>query len=298
MALYILKKDGLLCVSAEEEAGVCLKMKNLTHIRIILSIVFLLEALAFVLLGASAPRHTAVTSHLQIVPSMLSASIGATATWIVATLLMGRVYCSTVCPLGTLQDVATFTREKIFRRPISHRFTPCRRIRYDVLIIYAVLTIAGSAAAMLGEPWRWFDGIARGLAPGHDAGMFAVLAGDAAVGVAISVAALALLGAYSVHTGRDFCNHVCPVGTALGIVATRAALHIEIDPDRCTSCMKCEEGCKASCISVKDRVVDNSRCVRCFNCISHCPENAIRLQINRNGVMSPMMRRSTSPTPN
>lgn len=271
-------------------------MMNLKQIRVILSLIFLLEAIVFVALGASAPHHTSIAYRLQIIPSMLAASMGATLTWIVVTLLIGRVYCSTVCPLGTLQDLMTFTREKLFRRPIVHSYKPMCKIRYDLLIVYVVLTIAGSALGVLFEPWSWFDGIVGSISERHDAGVFAVLASDALFGIVIAVVALGVLAAYAVLTGRDFCNHICPVGTALGLVASRAALHIEIDPDRCISCMKCEDGCKSSCISVKDRHVDNIRCVRCFNCIEVCPNKAIRLQINRNGVMSPMMRRTSDAT--
>lgn len=273
-------------------------MMKLKHIRVILSLIFLIEAIVFVALGASAPHHTSIAFRLQIMPSMLAASMGATLTWIVATILFGRVYCSTVCPLGTIQDLMTFTREKVCRRPIVHRYAPMRKIRYDILIVYAVLTIAGASLGVLFEPWRWFDGIVGSISGRHDAGVFAVLASDAVFGIVAAMAALTLLAAYAVLTGRDFCNHICPVGTALGLVSSRAALHIEIDPDRCISCMKCEDGCKSSCISVKDRIVDNTRCVRCFNCIEVCPNKAIRFQINRNGVMSPMLRRATGASPN
>lgn len=272
-------------------------MKNLKHIRVILSIIFLMEATAFVVLGASAPAHTSLTFRIQVIPSMITASMGATLTWIVVTLLAGRIYCSTVCPLGTLQDAMTFTRKKLLRRPLVHRFKPERKIRYDILILYVALTIAGASFGALLEPWSWFDGIVGTVGSEHEAAIISRIVADAGFGIIIALAAFAVLATYATLTGRDFCNHICPIGTAMGIVSTRAALHIEIDPDRCTSCMKCEDGCKASCISVKDRIVDNTRCVRCFNCIAHCPNDAIRLQINRNGVMSPMLRRNASTTP-
>ncbi len=272
-------------------------MRNLKHIRVILSLVFLMEAIVFVALGLAAPPHSAVAFRMQIIPSMIAASMGATLTWIILTLFLGRIYCSTVCPLGTIQDLFSFSRNRIFRRPLIHRFKPARKMRYDILIIYAVLTIAGTSVGVLLEPWNWFRGMVGGIFPPHDTGIFAVLAPNALLGIVMALAAFAVIALYALLTGRDFCNHICPVGTALGLISTRAALHIEIDPDKCISCMKCEDGCKSSCISVKDRIVDNSRCVRCFNCIDHCPNNAIRLQFNRNGVMSPMLRRTAGTSP-
>lgn len=265
---------------------------SLKHIRVILSLIFLGEAIAFVVLGASAPRHTIVAERLQIVPSALVASMGATLTWIVATVMLGRVYCSTVCPLGTLQDFFSYTREKLFRRKKIHRYKPPRFIRYHILVAYMILTILGSAAGALLEPWNWFSGMAGATVSSHTAGVFYTLTGDILFGVLAALAGFLLLLVYAVLTGRDFCNHICPIGTALGLISTRAAMHIELDPDRCIACLKCEDECKASCISIRDRIVDNSRCVKCFNCIEVCPNNAIRYQMNRNGVISPMMRRT------
>lgn len=273
-------------------------MISLKQIRVILSLIFLGEALAFVILGLSAPAHAMVSFRLQIIPSAIAASMGATLTWFVATLMLGRVYCSSVCPLGTVQDLAVYAKHKLLKRRKVHRFKPPRKIRYAILVAYIALTIAGSAFGVLLEPWNEFKGIFGIAGAEHDAGIFAVVVSDAAFGIAIALAAFLLLLLYALATGRDFCNHVCPIGTALGIIASRSALHIEIDPDKCISCLKCEDGCKASCISVKDRLVDNTRCVKCFNCIETCPNNAIRYQINRNGVMSPMMRHTTKTSPN
>ena len=44
-------------------------------------------------------------AHLQFVPALLSLSVGILLFLIVLTLLFGRVYCSTICPMGILQDV-------------------------------------------------------------------------------------------------------------------------------------------------------------------------------------------------
>ena len=273
-------------------------MLNLKQIRVILSLIFLGEAIAFVVMGASAPAHSTIAYRLQIIPSALASTMGATLTWIVATVMLGRIYCSSVCPVGTLQDLAGYVRGKVFRRPLVHRYKPMRKVRYAVLFAYIALTIAASAFGVLLEPWSWFVGFAGSASPAHNAGIFAKIVADAGFGILIALAAFIALMAYALLTGRDFCNHICPIGTALGLISSRSALHIEIDPDRCISCLKCEDVCKASCISVKDRIVDNGRCVRCFNCIEVCPNNAIRFQINRNGVMSPMLRRAANTSPN
>lgn len=273
-------------------------MKSLKHIRVILSLIFLGEAVAFVVLGASAPGHSAIAFRLQIIPSMILSTMGATLTWIVATLMLGRVFCSSICPIGTCQDIASHLYRKLSKKKRTYRFKSPRKIRYHILLLYILLTVIAASFGALLEPWNWFSGIAGSFSPAHDSGIFARVTGSATIGILIALLALVILLVYAFLTGRDFCNHICPIGTALGLISTRSALHIELDPDRCISCLKCEDECKSSCISIKDRIVDNTRCVRCFNCIEVCPNNAIRFQVNQNGVISPMMRRAANTSPN
>ena len=45
-------------------------------------------------------------------------------------------------------------------------------------------------------------------------------------------------------------------------------------------------------LKVVGRYVDNGRCVRCFDCIAVCPNDAIRLQANRNRPANPLLRRT------
>ena len=43
-------------------------------------------------------------TSLQFIPALLSVSMGVVVGILVLTLLFGRIYCSTLCPLGTMQD--------------------------------------------------------------------------------------------------------------------------------------------------------------------------------------------------
>lgn len=44
-------------------------------------------------------------SGWQIVPAILAGASGWLLMWAAATAVFGRIYCSTACPLGTLQDI-------------------------------------------------------------------------------------------------------------------------------------------------------------------------------------------------
>lgn len=269
-------------------------MKSLKHIRVVLSLIFLFEAGAFIICGASAPHHTAMSERTQILPSAIAiaTAMGATLVWILLTLALGRIYCSTVCPLGTLQDLIIRGRFIAAGHEPQFRFRDSglhRISRFNILLIYAILMTAfGAAVASCLEPWNWFRNLL--LIP-------RLLVAGLTIGSVWAIVSALILLIFSLLRGRDFCNTLCPVGAALSYLSTNAVMHIELNPDKCDSCLRCEEACKASCISIKERRVDNDRCIRCFNCINVCPCDAIRFQYNRNNVATPLFRSSRRTTP-
>ncbi|MBD5230947.1 MAG: 4Fe-4S binding protein [Bacteroidales bacterium] len=279
-------------------------MKALKHIRVLVSIVMLIECVALVWLGAGAPLHARVAGAMQLSASKIAmgitASVGAWIVWLLATLLLGRVYCSSACPVGTLQDVVR--RASCLIKPRPYRRRAASRTRWWVLAAYAAAVVAGvGIVPLLIDPWPSFvNGVEQSghlAGPGLTHPLLVTRIGLGALwGVLASVASVALIAAWAVMRGRDFCNEVCPVGSILALAAERSMLHLELIPDRCTSCLRCEDVCKAGCIDIKTRTIDNARCVRCFNCLAECPDDAIKYQINRNGIITPMFQRKTSMT--
>ena len=286
-------------------------MKELRTIRIFLTIIFLVAACAYLFIGSDINPMVQVSWRVQIIPSALAMTLGATVVWIAATFLVGRVYCSSVCPMGTLQDSATWLRRKLFklnmrrwhrRNPLDGRllFAPYRyrhsgKLRLPFLITYVALLLLGvvGVATMI-EPWNMLSSAARLTNPeGAAAWKWLLFSGNAALGGVIGLLVLFMVWLWALLSGRRFCNEVCPVGTLLSYAAERAVCGIEIDPDKCVNCMKCESVCKAECIKVVSRYVDNSRCVRCFDCLKVCDSDAIHIQRGRNRRGTPLMQRRT-----
>lgn len=272
---------------------------KLRTIRVFLAVIFFIASLAYLIIGPQVHPMAVVAEKVQIIPSALSATIGVTAFWFVATFLFGRVYCSTVCPIGTLQDCAISLRRRIERGRRNEkrfRFRQASHWRYDFLIVYLLCLLLGiSAACYIVEPWNIMRNIASIFNRNAISATWATLSLGVATGMAAGVVSLIALLIWAWLRGREFCNTVCPIGTAMGAMHGQNLFHIEIDPDRCTSCLKCEDICPGECIKVVSRYVDNSRCTRCFDCVAVCPDNAIRYQINRNRrFSSPLMRRRKS----
>lgn len=229
----------------------------------------------------------------------VGATIGAGLFWLIATFFLGRVYCSSVCPVGTLQDVVIRLRRALpGRKGYSFSYKKGNKRRYLMLGVYAAsMVLAIGCVPLLLEPWPAFINALDQLSGQEVNPIIAPLGVGGMIGVICAAAAVLLVLVYSMIAGRDFCNEVCPVGTVLRAVGARSVLHIELIPDRCTSCLKCEEVCKASCIDIKTRTIDNGRCVRCFNCVSVCEDDAIRYTPDRNGILTGLLQRRSQLTP-
>ena len=277
-------------------------MKFLRWLRMILAVLFLAASIAFLFTSGALHNATGFAPKAQIVPSMLAVGMGAIFFWLGVTLFVGRFYCSTICPVGTLADLSM--RLRLFlgryvpalRRPF--RFKPERRWRYHILVLYLFCLIFGIAAIPLAEavpyilePWNVMNNVSAIAHPENVDLTWATLGVGAGLGFALGLILLLVVVVWAFFAGRDFCNVICPIGSALGYIDKLSLLHMEIDPDRCISCMKCEDVCRSSCVKVVSRYVDDTRCVRCLDCIHVCPVDAIRLQNNRNRPATPLMRK-------
>lgn len=236
--------------------------------------------------GVSLSRAGAWFERLQLVPAALAMGLSVLAFWLAVTLIFGRIYCSSVCPMGALQDL--FSRFRDRQRP--YRFTPARTgMRSAVLIIFVILTVCGaSLPASVVEPFEVYRRICLYLFQPHVVGAFIV----AFVSLLLTVWA-------AWRHGRLLCNTICPVGTLLGALSEYATMRIDINTDRCIQCRRCADVCKSQCIDLNSHVVDVSRCVVCFNCLPVCPNDAINYTARRHRLSIPMMQRlSTSNSAN
>lgn len=210
--------------------------------------------------------------RIQLVPAVAAGSILVLAGIAVSVALCGRLYCSTVCPLGILQDVfrglvtlAPF--RKAARRPLPRalRIPPAalRAIRLAFLVLF--LTSA-------------FFGLFAVLAPYGIFGRAVASAADFSV-TPVKVAALVQLALILVATlwrGRFWCNTVCPVGTFLGLFSRFAVFRVRIDKAKCVNCNLCVRACPNGCIPPdREKKVDHSRCVSCFACAGVCGKGAL-----------------------
>jgi ferredoxin-type protein NapF len=239
-------------------------------------------------------------ASIQFTPSLIAlltgAGFGLACVLIaLASLACGRFYCSTLCPLGILQDVVIRLRRLVGSRRRPMRYAAPRTVmRYAILwaVILASLAGAGSAALVLLDPYSHFGRIASGIfrplatiagnaggdavrALGGNGGFRYDVVWPSMGALAFPIVILALIVGLAAWRGRLYCNTICPVGTVLGWLAKRAAFRLRIDSQACEKCAACMRACKAQCIDLKGGKIDFSRCVGCFDCLPSCEKGAI-----------------------
>lgn len=221
---------------------------------------------------------------------------------IILTFFFGRVYCSSICPLGTLQDFfSRFSNRFIIKRK-RYRYSKAQNIlRYGILGITVLLFILGSALLVnLLDPYSNFgrlftylgkpvvveanNFLSRILGNWGYYGLYPV--NLPAIRIEVILVSLLVPGVViwlSFWRGRLYCNTVCPVGAILGLFSRFSLVKISIDEKSCNQCGKCAAVCKAECMDIKNKEVDFTRCVACYNCLTACPENGVKYSMVQSG---------------
>ncbi|MDR1527356.1 MAG: 4Fe-4S binding protein [Dysgonamonadaceae bacterium] len=267
-------------------------------IRIVLAtIVFLLSTLFFCDFIHRMPVAWHGLMHIQLVPAVLSGSIGILIFLFLLAVLFGRIYCSVICPMGILQDILSwFTRrgkKKNRKKRWYHYTRPYNAVRYTLLgMCILFLTVGISTPLLYLDPYSNFGRIAvnlfRPVAIGGNnvVNRIALLFNNydfyqitihtvTTASLILALAALLTVGMLAVWRGRLFCNLICPVGSFLGLLSKFALFRVRIDSSKCNGCGLCAKACKAECIDSKGQTIDYSRCVACFNCLDRCTKQAL-----------------------
>ncbi|VAX20563.1 4Fe-4S ferredoxin iron-sulfur binding domain protein [hydrothermal vent metagenome] len=283
-------------------------LSRLKKIRVVTSIIFLIftSILFLDITGVWTRSLSEKVLFLQFVPSLLEfinitsvAAIGFVII-ILATLFSGRIYCSTVCPLGILQDIVIYSKRKILKREkkrLRFNFQPAFNwVRYSILTVTAVTFLFGNLFLLYSlDPYsnygrilthlikpiiigtnniisnvlEMFDNYSVSPSTFNNIDVFAIV-------FAFTVLFIVVL--FSYKNGRFFCNSLCPVGAFLGFLSKFSLFRIVVNKSTCISCGVCETVCKSECIDTKNEYIDFTRCVSCFNCFDVCPTHGLKYE--------------------
>lgn len=276
----------------------------LRKIRIVFATIFFI-GITLLFLDITGATHAWLgwMAKVQFLPALMALNVGVIAVLVALTLVMGRVYCSVICPLGVMQDIMSWLGGRGKKRRYRFSYSPAMTwLRMTVLVLFVLAIVVGiSSFVALLAPYSsygrivsnlfspvyvWVNNLLADIAEHFDSYAFysrEVWIRSASV-FAVAALTFVILFVLAWRNGRTYCNTVCPVGTVLGFLSRFSLLKINIDSEKCNACGLCSRRCKAACIDGKNHTVDYSRCVACFDCIDTCTHGAISYGLRRKSV--------------
>lgn len=174
------------------------------------------------------------------------------------TLILGRVFCSWCCPQNTISELVDIAARKLgLKRPLTPPTTP--RFRYGFLVLILLAT------ALAGLPL-----VSLLSAPGIISVQAAKLVFEGTVGFELGLIGL-ILAAEFFFARRLWCNHLCPVGSFLGLLRWRKTMKVMLREDErhpCSHCQACVKACQLGLNPLRDRIYP--QCHNCGACLDAC----------------------------
>jgi ferredoxin-type protein NapH len=193
------------------------------------------------------------------------ALIGLVITLAFYLLVGGRSYCSWVCPVNLVTDLAHWLRSRLGIKGGAHM---SRATRYWVLGM--TLVVAGATGTIA---WEMFNPVSmqhRGLIFGMGFAWAIVLA-------------VFLFDLFVMRHG--WCGHLCPVGAFYRLIGKVSILRVQL-PERsaCNDCMDCFAVCPEQqvirpalkAINGTGPVILDANCTNCGRCIDVCSKDVFQ----------------------
>ena len=210
---------------------------------------------------------------------------------LLATALLGRVFCGYICPMGFLFDITakgrTLLQKLLEIRPLSVQIS--RRNKYVLLAVGLLITLAG------GLPVLHY--IYPPALIGREAHGFVMALFDQAEGGLLGFALVGLTGASLLLVGlillelflvpRFFCQSLCPGGAFYSLLGRFRLLRVRRRLPRCDLCALCNPACPRGLSPMADEI--GMECDNCGVCVDLCPTRALtyRISLTDAGLGSP-----------
>jgi len=220
---------------------------------------------------------------------------------IAVTMILGRVFCGWICPLGTIHNMAGSLKKNHTKaiHPQWYRF------KYYILLFVVVSSIFTVQLAGILDPiaflirslslsiYPLFTLTIRGFFDTvyalhipiitdisefiYDILKQSILSFQQPFffqAIFVGFIFLTVLG-LNLYEKRFWCKYLCPLGALLGILSRYALLKRSVS-EGCTSCGVCEAVCPGGAVIDADgRTWRGTECLYCMDCDDLCPHNAV-----------------------
>lgn len=176
-------------------------------------------------------------------------------------LIGGRLYCSWVCPINPVTDLAAWLRRRL---DMPKGWTLKPSARYWILAgVLAASAFSGTIAFELVNP-------------------ITTLYRNLLFGLSWGLSLIVMIFLFDLLVARNgWCGHLCPVGAFYGLLNTTSLLRISArGRERCDDCMDCYAICPemhviSPALKAKGEaspIIADWDCTSCGRCIDVCPE--------------------------
>jgi polyferredoxin/formate hydrogenlyase subunit 6/NADH:ubiquinone oxidoreductase subunit I len=212
------------------------------------------------------------------------------------TVLIGRVWCGWICPLGSLLEWVAFPKPNKRRASISPGW---RLVKYFLLVTSLTAVLFGNLTLFVLDPIAIFTrtlttAVLPGLfytinsvettlyrvnflSPALDRFEGLVRGGvlpveQPAFAQSLAIAALFFgIIALNLMAHRFWCRYLCPLGALLGWLS-KISLFRPMIGSKCNECTRCAITCKPGAIDTTpgDFQIMPAECTVCLDCLSNC----------------------------
>ncbi len=190
-------------------------------------------------------------------PLILTAAIP-----VILTIILGKVFCSWICPAYVLFEVTGKLR-RLLRfaeiQPGKLRFSHSNKYLFLFVGLGAALIAAAPLFALIYPPAV----VSRAI--------HAWVFGTALMGMLIL---LGLIVAFELFVSpRWWCRTMCPGGALYGLLGWFRPVRIKLKSELCTACQECIPVCEAGINPITQS--ESIECDNCCACVRHCDDRAL-----------------------
>ncbi|HDZ10213.1 NosR/NirI family protein [Pseudohongiella sp.] len=197
-----------------------------------------------------------ITNTIKLGPSMILSDLPLlmiVVFTLITTLIWGRVFCSSLCPFGALQDMITRITPRRWQRTLpAFIHDKALYLKYAILALIVIMALVQSDISI----FQYFEPFGTLFFYSTSIALWTILI-------------LILLASAVVK--RFYCRYMCPLGAALGVMSLISLRRIRRVP-QCTVCKVCEHACPTG--AIRNHKIDFKECVRCDICESKLLEKA------------------------
>ncbi len=185
---------------------------------------------------------------------------------LIIILIIGNIYCGSVCPFGVIQEIIYRSARKIKIKTLkisTHTEEKAQYVKYIILFIALISAIIANTSDILN-----FE-------------VFVLFFTSNATFIGwILVVSTLLISAFHF---RFWCKYICPTGAFNSLIARLSFIKIRASKDICKNCMLCKRVCAFDAINYNDNnipIIDYGECNLCAECLRKCQVGALKLKIS------------------